>query len=182
MLIRNIIFVGVCTLISWTVHADDSNAVRFGLIVPSNATDIKTGEAPGGGHSTSYFIQENYPADRMLKIIKDRLKATGWKLLEEDYFNTGSPPWHRKGWTIFEDVSVSPPSQIHQWLAQWQDGSGNLLYYVLQYSSKGGDGIVPSTLFVRASYFTAETARLLKETGDRAFGSITKSRDADAKK
>ncbi len=81
----------------------------------------------------SYELEVKYPAKVALDEILDKVKKSGWTPLSEDYLNPGLPSSHVRGWSDYDDLSKQPPTHVYQWLAQWKNANGDILWYVFYY-------------------------------------------------
>lgn len=106
------------------------------LMVPDGARDVYPSFERDGRISVTYTLNTPYPADHILSSIEEALRGAGWTPLLEDFLNPGLRSSHVRGWTQFGDASRPPPTEVHQWLGDWTDSSGNVLVYALQYRSQ----------------------------------------------
>ena len=121
--------------------------------------------------SVGYHVAEPFPADGVLGLIAQRLSDAGWKPLPTDWLNPTIPSSHSRGWTYFLDGTVKPGRQVNQWMAQWQDTSGNVVVYALRYSYPLPEGKEPhphtpgnTDLEVHAALFPKDMAeRVMRE-------------------
>lgn len=125
------------------------------LVVCPGATAIKWTKF-GGTDQLGYRITIEYPAKSVLSCISDRLAAMGWVPLKEDSWNPGLPSSHVRGWTHFVDATVQPEAQVDAWAGQWQDKSGDLVWYYLTYRYPPDDR---SALNVVAGFIPANLAK-----------------------
>jgi hypothetical protein len=102
-----------------------------------------------------YDVKVQYPADDVLRFIRGKLEGLGWSPLKEDIFNPGEPSSHITGWRDFVDGRTTPKTKVHQWLAQWKDPQGNVVWYVLKYRHPVGKSSIPNTMSVVATYYPA---------------------------
>lgn len=102
------------------------------LVVCPGATAINW-TTYGSTDQLSYRVRIEYPAQGVLSCISGRLAATGWDSLKNDFWNPGLPSSHVRGWTHFVDAAVRPEAQVDAWAAQWQNKSGDLVWYYLSY-------------------------------------------------
>jgi hypothetical protein len=82
-----------------------------------------------------YSLEEPYPANEALRSISMGLERAGWRPLPNDFLNPTIPSSHVRGWTDFDDSTISPPARVHQWLAQWRNARGDIVWYALRYHS-----------------------------------------------
>jgi hypothetical protein len=115
--------------------AHEKEAANFSdsLIVVSDAKDVHYTKVYGSDQL--YFqITAEYPAKAVLDDISQKLQMKGWKPLPESYLNPSMPSSHIKGWQDFIDGTQSPERKVHQWLAQWENKNGDILFLTLRYS------------------------------------------------
>jgi hypothetical protein len=131
------------------------------LIVLPGANEVKF-EKSNGADQVSYKLQVDYPAESVLEVIRSRLAKQGWKTLQEDFLNPGLPSSHVRGWTDLEDWSKEPKTHVHQWLAQWQNNSGDIVLYTLQYRYPKDKPPDMRNLQIHAAYIPARIADQMK--------------------
>ena len=102
------------------------------VVVVPNAEEVSI-SLHGSVWQARYWVNAPYPAQPVLTYIGDSLAADGWKPLSEDFMNPGLPSSHAKGWGRFVDGTGQPDYEVHQWLAQWQNDGGEVVWYALQY-------------------------------------------------
>jgi hypothetical protein len=110
------------------------------IVVPAGATDVHPETKPDGETGVTYTVREEFPADDVLRQIRAGLPAPEWRPLSDDWLNPGMRSSQERGWTNFSDLTKTPRSEVHQWLAQWQDSRGNVVVYALRYDSKAREG------------------------------------------
>jgi hypothetical protein len=109
----------------------------------------------------SYQIEVEYPASSIVSYISAQLKEKGWRPLQEDYWNPGLPSSHVRGWTQFVDATVHPEATVDAWVAQWENETGDLVWYYLAYRYPPGDR---HTLAVNAGLIPANIAKKMTKT------------------
>jgi len=87
-----------------------------------------------GKEQITYHIRSEYPAEDVVATIKERLKQLGWEPLKEDWLNPGLPSSLTRGWAYYEDFSTKPHTSVRSWNADWQNGSQDILAYMLTYT------------------------------------------------
>lgn len=102
-----------------------------------------------------YDVQVDYPAEGVLRFIKDSLERQGWQPLKKDILNPDTPSSHITGWDEFVDGRTSPKTQVHQWLAPWKNPHGDVVWYELRYRHPVGTSPTPKTVSVIGTYFPA---------------------------
>ena len=112
------------------------------LVVAAGASDVHPETKPDGEIGVTYSIDEKFRPDALLERIRAAVPSPEWQPLPNDWLNPGLASSHERGWTEFRDATVTPPTEVHQWLAQWQDSHGNVVWYGLRYDSKAKDGAV----------------------------------------
>jgi hypothetical protein len=136
-MIRNKLFTivaGCLFLVGCTVSNEERGAnFSDSLIVVSGAQKIQYTKFEGTDQLL-FEIKVDYPAKTVLEEISEKLKSKGWQPLSEDYLNPGLPSSHVRGWTDFIDGTKSPRRKVYQWLAQWENKNGDILWCTLKYS------------------------------------------------
>jgi hypothetical protein len=133
------------------------------LVVLDGAIDIRRyRHKTAGSFYVNYCLNETYPAPNSLKQISMRLESLGWKPLDEDFLNPGLPSSHVRGWTEYSEGTTNSAPLVHQWLAQWQDDSGNIAAYTLKYSSLMKGTPDPTSLTVHGIWFPATTVATMQ--------------------
>jgi len=119
------------------VYAADEGKIPEALIVFPAATLVSFNQL---GESTQVLYQVNtpYPAEEVLKYIKTKLAHDQWIPLENDYLNPRIPSSHVRGWGSFVDRTTSPKTKVRQWLAQWKNSEGDIVWFRFQYRSSVG--------------------------------------------
>jgi hypothetical protein len=142
------------------------------LKVPDGATRVRArGEA--GAAAVEYWVSVPYPADAFLANITSRMKQAGWTPAENDLLNPSIPSSHVRGWTSYVDGRGSPHLGVHQWIADWRNRDGDVVSYVLEYSSalQGDASKAPppsnSDLHVTAFLIPAKDAKAMAEQAKR---------------
>lgn len=133
------------------------------LVVAPGAKNVEY-TVSGGGQHVTYKVEAEYPAEDLLKLIREKLETRGWKPLAEDFLNPGLMSSHSRGWARFQDVTTKPKTRVNQWLAQWAKDSGELAWYTLLYRNPVSDEPNLKTVEVHASYFSAESAQRMKKS------------------
>lgn len=105
-----------------------------------------------------YKVEAEYPAEDVLRFIKDSLKRQGWQPLREDYLNPGILSSHETGWDEYFDATTTPETKVHQWLAQWKNQNGDVVWYGLLYRYEKGKEPNLDTVKVFSSYNPANIA------------------------
>ena len=137
------------------------------LVVFPSASEIKFMKFQGTDQVT-YKVQTTYPADEVISFISMKLRRQGWRPLREDYLNPGLPTSHVRGWTEFRDMTTHPETDVHQWLAQWDNKAGDVAWYTLRYRYPEGKSPDLNTLLVSASYIPSKIAKAMKEDAERS--------------
>jgi len=113
---------------------EPDEATSESLIVLDGATQLQRGPGAYWSFYVAYALTEKHPASNAIQQISSRLKSLGWTPLQDDWLNPELPSSHVRGWTDFIDGTTTPMHHVHQWGAQWQDKSGNIVDYTLRYS------------------------------------------------
>jgi hypothetical protein len=106
-----------------------------------------------------YVVQVDYPAEDVLQFIATSLERQGWQPLREDIFNVGQPSSHVTGWRAYVDSRTSPNTHVRQWLAQWRNPEGDVVWYVLQYRHEAESSPAPMNVSVNGSYYPANVVK-----------------------
>lgn len=149
-------------------------AVPTVIAPPSDAT-ISAAQREGANLGVTYMLDRVYPADGFIADLNERLGKAGFKPLSYDWLDPKVPTNQPAEWHSYVDGTVTPNVWAHQWLAQWQDGDGNVVAYVLRYRSaytpsRGSYRDVPdnSRLQVSATYISAGAdGKLKNESSER---------------
>jgi len=110
------------------------------LVVAPGAKDVRPETKGDGEIGVMYIVREEFRADALLGRIRAALPSPEWRPLPNDWLNPGLVSSHERGWTEFRDATRTPPIEVHQWLAQWQDSQGNVVWYAQRYESKVKEG------------------------------------------
>ena len=103
------------------------------LLIYRGATNIST-YREGSVRQLSYKLSVKYPAEEVIAFIGAELKREGWHALEEDYLNPGLASSHVTGWNSHQDGTEKVLMEVHQWLAQWKNNAGDVVWYVFRYT------------------------------------------------
>jgi hypothetical protein len=115
--------------------ANDEEKYSASLVVVPLAKSPKYLKYQDGRQQVIYSTESEYPAEAVLSFISAELKKRGWKPLPQDFFNPDIPSSHRRGWTFFEDHTQEPWTGVYAWNADWENGSHDIVVYVLRYES-----------------------------------------------
>ncbi len=110
------------------------------LLVPAGAREVVS-RIEGGIAAVKFKVSAPYPAADFLASANSRLEPLGWQKLSTDWLNPTIPSSHVRGWTSFPDTRTQPFMGVHQWLADWQNGSGDVVSYSLRYTSPVQDAL-----------------------------------------
>jgi len=108
-----------------------------------------------GTWQVHYSVKAKHPAARLLAFISENLNQQGWEPLREDIFNPGLESSHARGWQEFLDARTSPKTKVHQWLAQWKNRNGDVVWHRLQYRYQQEVSKMPDTVDVVGAYYPA---------------------------
>jgi hypothetical protein len=137
------------------------------LVVPPDSREVSS-RAEKGVAAVKFEFLAPFPATEYLASGAKKIEPRGWKPSATDWLNPGIPSSHIRGWTYFVDARVTPHSGIHQWIAHWQNTSGDVVSYALRYSSPVQDELhamaqpTSDQLEVTAMLIPAETARAMQ--------------------
>ena len=144
------------------------------LLIYRGATNISTYKE-GSVHQLSYKLSVKYPAEEVITFVGEELNRKGWQALEEDYLNPGLTSSHLTGWSSHQDGTGKVTVRVHQWLAQWKNNAGDVVWYVFRYTYPEGGKPNLDTLEVFASYFPSDIARKQLEMVLRERKPLTKA-------
>ena len=113
-----------------------------------------------GEDQLGYQVDAEYPADGVISCISRQLSANGWQPLSYDICNPNRPSSQVTGWTQFMDATVHPEATVDQWGAQWQNQTGDIAWYLLQYTYPPGDRL---TVSVHAGLIAADIAKKMPQ-------------------
>jgi hypothetical protein len=132
------------------------------LLVYSKAEQVRYDDKDGAWW-VYYNVQTEYPAEEVLQFIRTELERQGWQPLKEDALNPGLPSSHVRGWQDYVDGRTSPKTQVHKWLAQWQNAQGDVVVYSLRYQHPKGTSPMPKTVNVMGNYYPARIVQLQQQ-------------------
>ena len=114
-----------------------------------------------GRDAVEYTVKIEYPAPNVVSYVSRNLDNLGYHPLREDYWNPGMgiPSAHVRGWTSHQDASVTPNREVRQWIAQWQNENGDLVFGSLRYENPVGQGKDLTNLKVFVGYYPASAAK-----------------------
>jgi hypothetical protein len=150
------------------------------LLVLSEAEGVAFSEPNSLGEiSVSYQVRAAFPALEATEAIKSHVASLGFSERSESIVDPGKPLSNGENWEHFGDIRTGSPYCVQQWWGEWENDGGNVVIYVLQYRSPGGEPRTScdrlprnSDLLVSATAVTpagvewrAETIRAL-ESGD----------------
>jgi len=147
------------------------------LILLPNASEIRYYEL-AGTYQLTYRVSVEYPAKPAIAAISEELKRLNWAPLGEDYLNPGLSSSHVRGWTSFEDATKKPRQTVHQWLADWENQTGEVVTYGFRYQYESGKTEDLRHLTVIAIFIPAPLA---KQTREQAL-EFTKKHNAEKAK
>ena len=145
-----------------SAHEKEAGNYSDSLIVAPGAQNIRYTKLYGTDQIL-YEIKAEYPAKAVLEEITKKLEKKGWKALPEDYLNPGLPSSHVRGWTDFIDGRKSPERKVYQWLAQWENKNGDILWCTLRYSYPRSANPNLKDLTVSEAFIPAKIAKEEKE-------------------
>ena len=142
-----------------------------GFIVLPQAEGMKTFYVRGVDKAV-YRIQADFPADKVLKEISDRLQQQGWKPRDTLFLYPEIPTGTKQGWTFYEQSKNNRGWMVYEWSTDFQDKDGNIAGYALQYRDpilkyrKGTFVMRPGNtdLVVNFVYMPKEVAIQLRES------------------
>ena len=163
------ITIGVAALLAMGCGSAPNQAdVPSALIVPPEATAVRTEERGGGQFLVSYTLVQSYPADGLLSQVRTALAVGAWTPLDGNWLNPSEPATPRSGWFDYIDGASGQDRWVHQLNVQWKNTSGDVVWYRLQYYSDPPPGLAHVSkpdnpdLHVTGFWFPAATAEQLR--------------------
>jgi hypothetical protein len=128
----------------------DGDSIREGIVVLPDATDVRKTRQ---NNAVVYLLTAPFPATPVIEALNTRLTNAGWKPLRNDVLNPSSENSFDKGWSQFQDALRSPDrsTEKFQWQGQWQDSSGDVVIYELEYDGTLAEGHVSARGPLRVS-------------------------------
>jgi hypothetical protein len=142
--------------------ANDEDKYSASLVVAPLAKSPKYLKYQDGRQQVIYSTESEYPAEDVLSFISEELKKRGWKPLPQDFFNPDIPSSHQRGWTFFEDHTQQPWTGVYAWNADWENGSHDIVVYVLRYESPDNSTRNLKNLQVIALFIPADKATKMR--------------------
>ena len=115
-----------------------------------------------GRQQVIYSTESEYPAEDVLSLVSAELKKRGWKPLPHDFLDPDAPSSHQRGWTFFEDHSQKPWTGVYAWIADWENGSHDIVRYALRYESPDNSTRNLKNLQVIALFIPADIAAKMR--------------------
>ena len=143
-------------------RANDGEKYSASLVVAPSAKSPKYLKYQDGRQQVIYSTESEYPAEDVLSFIRAELKKRGWKPLPQDFLNPEIPSSHQRGWTFFEDHTQKPWTGVYAWNADWENGSHDIVVYVLRYESPDNSTRDLKNLQVIALFIPADIAAKMK--------------------
>jgi hypothetical protein len=138
------------------------------LVPLKGASDVRNDKGWGDSLHVGYRLSAKYPAQDILNQISGRLEKLGWEPLKEDWLNPGTPSSHVNGWGEIMDDQSGSLLHVHQWIAQWKKGTGDVVIYSFSYSYPRGGKQDLQSLFVTGGWYPASAVTKMKAiTGKR---------------
>ena len=132
------------------------------LVVAPSAKSPKYLKYQDERQQVVYATKSEYPAEDVLSFISTELRERGWKPLPHDFLNPDIPSSHQRGWTFFEDHTQKPSTGVYAWIADWENGSHDIVVYALRYESPDNSTRNLRNLQVLALFIPAEIAAKMK--------------------
>jgi hypothetical protein len=112
----------------------------------------------------SFTTEIRFPAQPFIEWLTRELQLQGWHPLKESFLNPGTPSSMTTGWESFIDGTTIPNQEVHQWIADWSNSSGDILTYGIQYRYPENGVVDLETLFVYGNYFPKKMAEKALKT------------------
>jgi len=151
-------------------RANDEEKYSASLVVAPSAKSPKYLKYQDGRQQVIYSTESEYPADDVLSFISAELKKRGWTPLPHDFLNPEIPSSHQRGWTFFEDHTQKPWTGVYAWNADWENGSHDIVVYVLRYESPDNSTRNLKNLQVIALFIPADIAAKMKRDAANSTG------------
>jgi len=132
------------------------------LILLPNVTNVKHYNI-GGSLQLTYKIEEDYPANKTIEAISNKLRQDKWNALKEDYLNPGLPSSRVRSWDSYEDVNKNPHQTVNVWVADWGNQAGDIVRYSFWYRYKINERQDLKNLMVYAIFIPATLAKQTRE-------------------
>jgi hypothetical protein len=129
---REALLILTVAIACWSQGARNADDRPRSLILLSSAFDVRYVSFQGRPQ-LSYTVHIDYPAERALKAISNKLRATGWTPLKADFWNPSIPSSHVRGWQQFEDATTKPETIVSSWMGQWENPRHDIVSYSLEY-------------------------------------------------
>ncbi|HEV3483754.1 MAG TPA: hypothetical protein VGR97_15655 [Candidatus Acidoferrales bacterium] len=142
--------------------AGDEEKYSASLVVAPSAKSPEYLKYQDGRQQVIYSTESEYPAEDVLSFINGELKKRGWKPLPQDFLNPDIPSSHQRGWTFSEDHTQRPWTGVYAWGAGWENGSHDIVMYILRYESPDNSTRNLKNLQVIALFIPAEIAAKMK--------------------
>lgn len=144
----------------WVPDRTPPDGVLDSLIILDGASHVRRDAAAYGSWYVSYQMAETYPACNVISIVSARLESLGWEPLKKSLLNPAIPSSHVRGWSWYEDHTISPPLKVHRWSAQWKNSFGDVVWYsfTYRYPSQGKPNL--ESLAVSGTWYPADRVYL----------------------
>ena len=113
------------------VIADDARSVSYAQV--SQAT---------------YFVDEAYPAEGLLKELRTKLDGQGWKPLSHDPLNPENKDVPTHQWSHFLDGTGAKDVEVDQWMGWFESRLGDRLVLALRYHDRQSAGARAVTVYI----------------------------------
>lgn len=133
------------------------------------ATEVERIGKEDGRYELNYNLQEKYPAESVIALIRAAVSPDRWQPLERDWLNPENPSGPTRGWQEVIDGRKSPNKIVHVWNAHWRDDTGNVVHYSLSYESAVPTAENPDRtpdnrlLMVRGAFFPASVVEAMRK-------------------
>ena len=142
---------------TWGFAQTDEVTAKDALIVVHGASRVVYKKL-GPLFQVYYEVNTPYPAQTVLDELRSELAKRGWRQLKDDFLNPGLPSSNVTGWQSFGDRTTNPPTFVQQWLADWENSTGDVVVYGLRYRHKDRATQDSDTLRVIGSYSSKAVA------------------------
>lgn len=140
------------------------------LLSYPGATEVWSGTVGQTGQ-LRYHVKSRYPARNVIDFISTRLREAGWKPLAYDFLNPTLPASRLMSWDGgFLESLKHRDVCVHMWTGNWNNASGDVVRYILQYKHRGCGTSDLTDLEVIGVYVPASVVRRTQHIIERSKG------------
>jgi hypothetical protein len=131
------------------------------LLVLPGASNVQR-KTLDGTEAIQYELDFRFPAAGPIDAILRHMAKRGWKPLKKDWLNSDIPTSYVRGWTDYDDRSVTPAVHRYAWSCSWENGKGDVAKYGLLYTHPETGRAPLSRALVYGSIMTAHTVEQVR--------------------